>query len=128
MVQGIRHADMPPARVVSEGGGPRKEGHVCKKEAPSLVGGPREHEGHELNADERKALHQQKDEARLAEAAAHRQVRALNMEAGLKPSKRAKKEARLLAMKKAKDQGKDYDGEYGESGDEDDHEEVEYWE
>ena len=39
---------------------------------------------------------------RIAAAAAHRQVRALNMEAGLKPSKRAKKEARAAAKKRAK--------------------------
>jgi hypothetical protein len=39
---------------------------------------------------------------RIAEAAAHRQIRALNMEAGLKPSKRAKKEARAAAKKLAK--------------------------
>eukprot|EP00976_Prorocentrum_cordatum_P043140 874231-Prorocentrum_minimum.AAC.2 len=135
--QGIRHADQPPARCVPGGVHSRQEVHVSKKEAPTLNGGPREHDGHELSAEERHALNQQKDEvgrrdlfvyilqahlsqtptsnafsispayrstleARVAEAAAHRQVRALNMEAGLKPSKRAKKEARAAAKKKAK--------------------------
>jgi len=124
---GVQHADAPHGKSHSEGGASQKsQGNVSRKEAPSIAGKPREHDAHDLSVEERKALQQQKEEERVAEAAAHRQVRALNMEAGLKPSKRAKKEARAAAKKLAKEQGTQYKGEYGESGDEDDHEEVDY--
>jgi len=122
--QGMQHADHAPQRSHNEGG---PKGQNCKKEGASdpVTGklNVKEHEGHEFTVEERKTQNLEREEERISEAAAHRQIRALNMEAGLKPSKRAKKEARAAAKKLAKEQGTSYDGEHGESGDEDDQEE-----